>query len=143
MVEGAHRLRERGKVAGVLTSGISFVGGSSVTRSRMLLEATAYTDDPRIAAAELIQRPGLQRARVRGIAIRAGRLSGAEAASVQLGIDAEHEAGHRLDPVVEQLGPGTSPGRPWPMATALTRAVVGAPGPAHGPQPGSASSRAA
>ncbi|SNT34670.1 DNA polymerase Y family protein [Actinacidiphila glaucinigra] len=110
-VDVAHQLRERGQVAGVLTLGISFVGGSSVTRSRTLCEATAYTDDLRAAAAELFQRLGLQRARIRGIAVRAEQLSSAEAASVQLSLDPQREASHRLDPVVDQVnarfGPGT------------------------------------
>ncbi|MFF7216887.1 hypothetical protein ACFZAU_41315 [Streptomyces sp. NPDC008238] len=111
VVDVAHLLRGRGQIAGVLTLGISLAGGGGVTRSRTLWEPTAYTDDLRGAAAELFQRLGLQRARVRGVSVRAEQLSGAEVASVQLSLDDEHETGHRLDPVIDQLnarfGPGT------------------------------------
>ncbi|MEU1621451.1 hypothetical protein ABZ479_29640 [Streptomyces sp. NPDC005722] len=111
VVDVAHQLRERGQVARVLTLGVGFAGGSSVNRSLTLREATAFTDDLRSAATQLFERMGLQRARVRGISVRAERLGGAEAASVQLSLDAEREAGHLLDPVVDQLnarfGPGT------------------------------------
>ncbi|MFF3256798.1 hypothetical protein ACFYWP_38835 [Actinacidiphila glaucinigra] len=111
VVDVAHQLRERGQAARVVTLGISFAGGSSVTRSRTLSEGTAYTDDLRSAAAQLFERMGLQRARVRGISVRVEQLSGSESASVQLSLDAEREAGHLLDPVVDQLnarfGPGT------------------------------------
>ncbi|MGW2352510.1 DinB/UmuC family translesion DNA polymerase [Actinacidiphila glaucinigra] len=110
VVDVAHQLRERGQVARVLTLGIAFAGGSSVSRSRTLREPSAYTDDLRLAAAELFERMGLQRARVRGVSVRAEQLSGAEGASVQLSLDLEREAGHRLDPVVDQViarfGPG-------------------------------------
>ncbi|MFD8079280.1 hypothetical protein ACFV3E_42420 [Streptomyces sp. NPDC059718] len=110
VLDVAHQLRERGQVARVLTLGVAFAGGSSVSRSRTLREATAYSDDLRLAAAQLFERLGLQRARVRGISVRAEQLSGAEGASVQLSLDPEREAGHRLDPVVDQViarfGPG-------------------------------------
>ncbi|MET9878556.1 hypothetical protein ABZZ36_28565 [Actinacidiphila glaucinigra] len=111
VVDVAYQLRERGQVARVLTLGVALAGGSSVSRSRTLREPSAYTDDLRSAAAQLFERMGLQRARVRGISIRVEQLSGSEAASVQLSLDAEREAGHLLDPVVDQLnarfGPGT------------------------------------
>ncbi|MYX37032.1 MULTISPECIES: hypothetical protein [unclassified Streptomyces] len=109
-VDVAHQLRERGQVARVLTLGIAFAGGSSVSRSRTLHEPSAYTDDLRLAAADLFERMGCSGPGLRGIPVCAEQLSDAERAAVQLSLDPEREAGHRLDPVVDQViarfGPG-------------------------------------
>ncbi|MFF7216843.1 hypothetical protein ACFZAU_41085 [Streptomyces sp. NPDC008238] len=106
----SHLLRERGQIARVLTLGIAFAGGSSVNRSRTLREPSAYTDDQRLAAAELFERmepTAGPHARHLG---PSRELSGVEGASVQLSLDPAREAGHRLDPVVDaviaRFGPG-------------------------------------
>ncbi|WP_431969378.1 hypothetical protein [Actinacidiphila sp. bgisy160] len=110
VVDVAHQLRERDQVARVLTVGIAFAGGSSVSRSRTLREPSAYTDDLRIAALELFERMGLQRARVRGISVRAEQLSGAEGG---LGAAEPRPGARGRTPPGPRCRPSDRPFRPW------------------------------
>lgn len=111
VVDIAQQLRERGQAARVISLGVSFAGGSSVTRSRTMPAPSAYTDDLRAVAEDLFQRMALERARVHGVSVRAEQLVDTDDAPLQLSLDPQREAGHRLDPIVDavnaRFGPGT------------------------------------
>ncbi|WP_406274848.1 hypothetical protein OH779_40310 [Actinacidiphila glaucinigra] len=111
VVDLAHQLRERRQVAQSLTLGVSFSGGSSVSRSRTLAKPSAFTDDLRDAAIAVFERLGLERARVRGVSVRLEHLIDEAGTAQQLSLDPGRENSRRLDPVVDRLnarfGPGT------------------------------------
>ncbi|WP_326569911.1 hypothetical protein OIE69_42940 [Actinacidiphila glaucinigra] len=110
VVDLADQLRERRQVARGIALGVSFAGGSSVSRSRTLSEPSAFTDDLRDAAMAVFERLGLERARVRGVSVRLEHLVDAAGAPQQLSLDAGRENSRRLDPVVDRVNARFGPG---------------------------------
>ncbi|NGN69694.1 hypothetical protein G5C51_38135, partial [Streptomyces sp. A7024] len=85
------RLRAEEQVARALTLTVRYADRSTTTRTRKLAEPTAHTPALTAAAYELHERLGLQRARVRGVSLRAEDLTAAELASRQLSFDPADE----------------------------------------------------
>lgn len=111
VVEIGARLRARHQAAGALTLTVRFADGSTVARTRTLPGATHHTEDLRSATYRAFDALGLQRARVRAVAVAAERLVDAEQAVEQLTFDRAVENSRRLEPVVDRanarFGPGT------------------------------------
>ena len=82
-----------GQVAGPLTLTVRYADRSATTRTRTLAEPTAHSPALTAAAYALHDALGLQRARVRCVALRAEELTGAELASRQLSFDRRGRAG--------------------------------------------------
>ncbi|GGZ62114.1 DNA polymerase Y family protein [Streptomyces bluensis] len=122
------RLRALEKVCRTLTLTVRYAdlphsrlrssGGTptSTTRSRKLKEPTAHSPALTDAAYRMYEALGLQRARVRGIALRAEGLSPADQATHQLTFDPVDEKARRIEEVADRararfgahvIGPGT------------------------------------
>ncbi|MER6409953.1 DNA polymerase Y family protein [Streptomyces humidus] len=108
------RLRAAGKVCGALTLTVRYAGprsrtgpsgGSpaSTTRSRTLKEPTAHSAALTGTAYGLYETLGLQRARVRAVALRAEALGPAEQASHQLTFDPADEKVRRIEEVADRV----------------------------------------
>ncbi|MEV6588657.1 DNA polymerase Y family protein [Streptomyces acidicola] len=110
------RLRALEKVCRTLTLTVRYADRSSTTRSRKLKEPTAHSPALTGAAYRMYEALGLQRARVRGIALRAEGLSPADQAPHQLTFDPVDEKARRIEEVADKararfgahvIGPGT------------------------------------
>ncbi|MFI1734372.1 DNA polymerase thumb domain-containing protein [Streptomyces acidicola] len=110
------RLRALDKVCRTLTLTVRYADRSSTTRSRKLKEPTAHSPALTGAAYRMYEALGLQRARVRGIALRAEGLSPADQATHQLTFDPVDEKARRIEEVADKararfgahvIGPGT------------------------------------
>ncbi|MBA2812310.1 hypothetical protein E0500_034575 [Streptomyces sp. KM273126] len=110
------RLRALEKVCRTLTLTVRYADRSSTTRSRKLKEPTAHSPALTGAAYRMYEALGLQRARVRGIALRAEGLSPADQATHQLTFDPVDEKARRIEEVADKararfgahvIGPGT------------------------------------
>ncbi|MER6090153.1 DNA polymerase Y family protein [Streptomyces bluensis] len=110
------RLRALEKVCRTLTLTVQYADRSSTTRSRKLKEPTAHSPALTDAAYRMYEALGLQRARVRGIALRAEGLSPAGQATHQLTFDPVDEKARRIEEVADRararfgahvIGPGT------------------------------------
>ncbi|MFF4525924.1 DNA polymerase Y family protein [Streptomyces bluensis] len=110
------RLRALEKVCRTLTLTVRYADRSSTTRSRKLKEPTAHSPALTDAAYRMYEALGLQRARVRGIALRAEGLSPAGQATHQLTFDPVDEKARRIEEVADRararfgahvIGPGT------------------------------------
>ncbi|MEH0543414.1 hypothetical protein QA802_10085 [Streptomyces sp. B21-105] len=104
------RLRAVEKVCGALTLTVRYADRSSSTRSCTLEERTAHSADLTRAAYGLYEALGLQRARVRVIALRAEGLGPAERASHQLTFDPVDEKARRIEEVADRLRARFGPG---------------------------------
>lgn len=91
------RLRAEGRVARALTLTVRYADRSTTTRTRALPEPTAHTRALTAVAYEIDDRLGLQRARVRAVALRAEDLTAAEFASRQLSFDPADEKARRAE----------------------------------------------
>ncbi|MFJ4010795.1 hypothetical protein, partial [Streptomyces sp. NPDC090026] len=98
----ACRLRERGQAATGLELQLRFAGGSQLTRSRRLTTLSAHTEDLRDAGFELFSRLGLQRARIRGVSVRATELVDADRVAEQITFDRQRENGRRAESAVDK-----------------------------------------
>ncbi|MFJ2302984.1 DNA polymerase thumb domain-containing protein [Streptomyces sp. NPDC087787] len=96
------RLRSLGKVCRTLTLTVRYAESSSTTRSRTLAEPTAHSAALTGAAYALYEALGLQRARVRALALRAEGLGSAEQASHQLTFDPVDEKVRRIEEVADR-----------------------------------------
>ncbi|WP_371590750.1 MULTISPECIES: DNA polymerase thumb domain-containing protein [unclassified Streptomyces] len=96
------RLRAEEQATRSLTLTVRYVDRSTTTRTRALREASAHTPTLTSLAYELHDRLGLQRARVRSIALRADRLVPAELASRQLLFDPTDERDRRIEDAVDR-----------------------------------------
>ncbi|GHD95395.1 DNA polymerase Y family protein [Streptomyces naganishii] len=96
------RLRAVGKVCRTLTLTVRYADRSATTRSRTLAEPTAHSAALTGTAYAMYEALGLQRARVRAIALRAEGLSPAEQASHQLTFDPVDEKLRRLEEVADR-----------------------------------------
>ncbi|MFI5821624.1 DNA polymerase thumb domain-containing protein [Streptomyces rishiriensis] len=104
------RLRAVGKVCRTLTLTVRYADRSSTTRSRTLKEPTAHSAALTGAAYGLYEALGLQRARVRAVALRAEALGPAEQASYQLTFDPVDEKVRRIEEVADRVRAKFGPG---------------------------------
>ncbi|MGW3509220.1 DNA polymerase Y family protein [Streptomyces sp. NPDC000994] len=96
------RLRALGKVCRTLTLTVRYSDRSGTTRSRTLTEPTAHSAALTGVAYALYEALGLQRARVRALALRAEGLGPAEQASHQLTFDPVDEKVRRIEEVADR-----------------------------------------
>ncbi|MCQ9183446.1 hypothetical protein KMT30_31255 [Streptomyces sp. IBSBF 2953] len=104
------RLRAVGKVCRTLTLTVRYADRSSTTRSRTLKEPTAHSAALTGTAYGLYEALGLQRARVRAVALRAEALGPAEQASYQLTFDPVDEKVRRIEEVADRVRAKFGPG---------------------------------
>ncbi|MFJ7076741.1 DNA polymerase thumb domain-containing protein [Streptomyces sp. NPDC098781] len=97
------RLRALDKVCRTLTLTARYADRSSTTRSRTLKEPTAHSAALTRAAYGMYEALGLQRARVRALALRAEGLDPAEQASYQLTFDPLDEKARRIEEVADRV----------------------------------------
>ncbi|MEU2184505.1 DNA polymerase Y family protein [Streptomyces thermolilacinus] len=104
------RMRAEAQVCRTLTLTVRYADRSTTTRTRTLREPTAHSAELTSAAYALYDALALQRARVRGIALRAEGLTPAEQAAHQLSLDPADEKARRLEAVADRararFGPG-------------------------------------
>ncbi|MFF6993930.1 hypothetical protein ACFY93_03055 [Streptomyces sp. NPDC008313] len=104
------RLRALEKVCRTLTLTVRYADGPPTARSRTLREPTAHSSALTATAYRVYEGLGLQRARVRAVALRAEGLTSAEDASYQLTFDPVDEKARRLEEVADRararFGPG-------------------------------------
>ncbi|MFJ4424431.1 DNA polymerase Y family protein [Streptomyces bobili] len=112
------RLRAVEKVCRSLTLTVRYADRSSTTRSRTLGEPTAHSADLMRTAYGLYEALGLQRARVRAIALRAEGLTPAEQASHQLTFDPVDEKARRIEEVADRARAKFGPRAVMPGALA-------------------------
>ncbi|MGY0487468.1 DNA polymerase Y family protein [Streptomyces sp. WG-D5] len=110
------RLRAEEQAARVLTLSVRYADRSTTTRTRTLREASAHTPALTALAYELHDRLGLQRARVRGFAVRAERLVPAEQAVRQLLFDPADERARRIEAAVDRARTKFGPQAAHPAA---------------------------
>ncbi|CAM5282225.1 Error-prone DNA polymerase [Streptomyces tendae] len=96
------RLRAVDKVCRTLTLTVRYADRSATTRSRTLKEPTAHSAALTRTAYDMYEALGLQRARVRTIALRAEGLAPAEQASHQLTFDPVDEKVRRIEEVADR-----------------------------------------
>ncbi|MCQ9133641.1 DNA polymerase Y family protein [Streptomyces hilarionis] len=104
------RLRALEKVCRTLTLTVRYADRSSTARSRTLKEPTAHSAALTAAAYGLYEALGLQRARVRAVALRAEALGPAEQASHQLSFDPVDEKVRRIEEVADRVRAKFGPG---------------------------------
>ncbi|MFF4488569.1 hypothetical protein ACFY0F_19095 [Streptomyces sp. NPDC001544] len=110
------RLRALEKVCRTLTLTVRYADRSSTTRTRTLKEPTAHSAALTRTAYGMYEALGLQRARVRALALRAEGLTPADQASHQLTFDPVDEKARRIEEVADRarakFGPrAVMPGR--------------------------------
>lgn len=96
------RLRAVDKVCGTLTLTVRYADRSATTRSRTLQEPTAHSAALTRAAYDMYEALGLQRARVRALALRAEALGPAEQASRQLTFDPTDDKLRRIEEAADR-----------------------------------------
>ncbi|MEW2495730.1 hypothetical protein AB0942_19700 [Streptomyces nodosus] len=96
------RLRARNQVCRTLTLTVRYADRSSTTRSRTLAEPTAHSAALTAEAYRGYEALGLQRARVRVLALRAEGLGSAEHAAHQLTFDPVDEKIRRIEEVADR-----------------------------------------
>ncbi|MEU3507369.1 hypothetical protein ABZ733_05505 [Streptomyces longwoodensis] len=96
------RLRAVEKVCRTLTLTVRYADRSATTRSRTLTEPTAHSADLTKTAYGLYEALGLQRARVRALALRAEGLAPADRAAHQLTFDPVDEKVRRIEEVADR-----------------------------------------
>ncbi|MFJ8336716.1 DNA polymerase thumb domain-containing protein [Streptomyces sp. NPDC094437] len=103
-------LRQEGQIGGRLTLTVRYADGSSSTRTRALPEPTAHSPALIAVALELLDGLGLQRARVRGFALRADVLLPAGLGHRQLSLDPAADRARALEAAADRarrrFGPG-------------------------------------
>lgn len=96
------RLRALDKVCRTLTLTVRYADRSATTRGRILKEPTAHSPALTRTSYDLYEALGLQRARVRAVALRAEGLTSAEQASYQLTFDPVDDKVRRIEEVVDR-----------------------------------------
>lgn len=96
------RARSGGQVVRALTLTVRYADRSATTRTRTLGEPTAHGPTLAEAAYALHAALGLQRARVRSVALRAEGLSRADLATHQLTFDPSDEKARRIEEAVDR-----------------------------------------
>jgi nucleotidyltransferase/DNA polymerase involved in DNA repair len=112
------RLRAVEKVCRTLTLTVRYADRSSTTRSRTLKEPTAHSAALTRAAYGMYEALGLQRARVRGFALRAESLTPADQAAHQLTFDPVDEKVRRIEEVADRARARFGPRAVMPGALA-------------------------
>ncbi|MBY8887287.1 hypothetical protein K7472_20940 [Streptomyces sp. PTM05] len=103
VVTVASRLRQRRQVAGALSVHVEWVGNAAaITRTRTLAEPTAHTEELRVAAYQLWDGLGLQRARIAALSVRAERLTDGAAAAHQMTLDGARERLWRAEAAIDR-----------------------------------------
>jgi nucleotidyltransferase/DNA polymerase involved in DNA repair len=115
------RLRATEKACRTLTLTVRYADRSTTTRSRTLREPTAHSDDLTGAAYGVYEALGLQRARVRALALRAEGLIPAGEASRQLTFDPVDEKARRVEEVTDRARAKFGPRAVMPGALATAR----------------------
>ncbi|MBT2392462.1 hypothetical protein J7E87_24300 [Streptomyces sp. ISL-1] len=96
------RLRKERQVTGRLTLTVRYADRSMTVRTRRLPESTNHTASLARTAYDIYSALGLQRARVRGIALRAEDLQGAERATRQLTFDPGDDRARRIEAAADK-----------------------------------------
>ncbi|MEU5372498.1 helix-hairpin-helix domain-containing protein [Streptomyces sp. NPDC005951] len=96
------RLRASGEIAQALTLTVTYADHTQTTRTRTLTEPTAHTPALAATARDLRAGLGLQRARVRTLALRAERLRPAEDTIHQLTLDTRDDKLRRLETALDK-----------------------------------------
>ncbi len=96
------RLRTSGEITQALTLTVTYADRTQTTRTRPLAEPTAHTPALTAAARFLLTGLGLQRARVRTLAVRAERLRPAEDTVHQLTLDQRDDKIRRLETALDK-----------------------------------------
>ncbi|WP_030381230.1 MULTISPECIES: DNA polymerase Y family protein [unclassified Streptomyces] len=112
------RLRATAHVCGTLTLTVRYADRSATVRSRALAEPTAHSAALTRTAYRLYEALGLQRARVRGLALRAEGLTPAERAAHQLTFDPVDEKVRRIEEVADRVRAKFGPGAIGPGSLA-------------------------
>ena len=112
------RLRALDKVCGTLTLTARYADRTATTRTRTLKEPTAHSAALTRTAYDMYESLGLQRARVRALALRAESLGPAEQASYQLTFDPVDEKARRIEEVADRVRAKFGPGAVRPGALA-------------------------
>ncbi|MGW6059507.1 DNA polymerase Y family protein [Streptomyces sp. NPDC055189] len=104
------RMRDEDQVCRSLTLTVRYADRSTTTRTRTLPEPTAHSCALTGSAYRMYEALGLQRARVRGISLRAEGLGPAEQAAHQLMFDPVDDRARRIEAVADRarakFGPG-------------------------------------
>ncbi|MEU1280427.1 hypothetical protein [Streptomyces sp. NPDC005805] len=118
------RLRDERQACRSLTLTVRYAdraGSSSITRSRTLPESTAHSPQLRAAAHALHWSLGLQRARVRSLALRADGLGDAASAPRQLALGPDDDRTRRIEAAADRARARFGPGAVRPASTAGLR----------------------
>ncbi|MCH5674060.1 DNA polymerase Y family protein [Streptomyces gilvus] len=110
------RLRALDKVCRTLTLTVRYADRSSTTRTRTLKEPTAHSAALTRTAYGMYEALGLQRARVRALALRAESLTPADQASYQLTFDPVDEKVRRIEQTADRIRAKFGPGAVIPGA---------------------------
>ncbi|MGP3967611.1 DNA polymerase Y family protein [Streptomyces sp. 6N223] len=116
------RLRCEGQVARALTLTVRYADHTATTRTRALAEPTAHTPALVDTAYALHAALGLQRARVRGLALRAEDLTDAGDAPHQLSLDPADERRRRAEAAADRARRRFGRGAAGPAAAHLDAA---------------------
>ncbi|MFD8619330.1 helix-hairpin-helix domain-containing protein, partial [Streptomyces sp. NPDC059513] len=109
------RLRTGGEIAQALTLALTYADRTQTTRT--LTEPTAHTPALAATARQLLTSLGLQRARVRTIALRAEHLRPAKDTVRQLTLDERDDKLHRLETALDKATARYGPGITGAAAT--------------------------
>jgi nucleotidyltransferase/DNA polymerase involved in DNA repair len=112
------RLRAAEQVCRTLTLTVRYADRSATVRGRALPEPTAHSAALTRTAYRLYEALGLQRARVRGLALRAEGLTPAERAAHQLTFDPVDEKVRRIEEVADRVRAKFGPGAIGPGSLA-------------------------
>jgi nucleotidyltransferase/DNA polymerase involved in DNA repair len=112
------RLRATAHVCRTLTLTVRYADRSATVRGRALPEPTAHSAALTRTAYRLYEALGLQRARVRGLALRAEGLTPAERAAHQLTFDPVDEKVRRIEEVADRVRAKFGPGAIGPGSLA-------------------------
>lgn len=129
------RLRASGQIASGLTCTIHYSDRSSTRRSRVLSEATQHTVLLARAAYAVYESLGLQRARVRSIALRADAFRPAGAATRQLTLDVSDDKPLAIEAVTDRARARYGHPVLYPAALAATPALGRRRAAGQGPGP--------
>lgn len=110
------RLREREQVATALQLQLRMHDRSLLTRSRKLPAATAHSADLRDCAYRIFNGLHLERARVRGVTVRAEQLLDANRVAEQISLDHREENVRRIEMAVDRANRRFGPGSVRPAA---------------------------
>ncbi|GGS01369.1 hypothetical protein GCM10010252_44920 [Streptomyces aureoverticillatus] len=123
------RLRGDAQVCRSLTLTVRYADRSVTTRTRTLPEPTAHAAALTAAAYRMYEALGLQRARVRALALRAEGLAPAASAARQLTFDPADEKARRIEEAADRARAKFGPGAIVPGTLAGgSRAPTGGPG---------------